>query len=412
MNKNNQFSKNKNMLFIETCQNDDLKILNNINSIDAKKQTFNKPFLKKNKINLFNQNNIGVPNTNQNKFNHILDSLNNDCHVNYFYKTENNSQIFKQENLIKDEKIHQKRVDSCDNIIRENKSNFKFTPEINYFNTLNLNNLNINDNKTIKECFNLKTDYINIIENLSNFIEQLEKYQKVMVVLKEENTHLKKILLNSNYSNKFHINNIKKVENSEYLNIIEKLKKELNNLKFEYENYIILNEKKNLKIQNKINESFNDKLLKIQYENTMLKQYSENSDMDYVKLLKRNEKLNQEIFKLRNYIEKKINSKSQLSITNFSFEFKLNQHQNIQSLYKRTSNISNKNTPYIISKNNEKKKMFKNYYNHDNIISTIEKENKSLNNKVEIIENQLRIYLKNKLGNNKKHHYYNSYCHK
>ena len=381
MNKNNQFSKNKNMLFIETCQNDDLKILNNINSIDAKKQTFNKPFLKKNKINLFNQNNIGVPNTNQNKFNHILDSLNNDCHVNYFYKTENNSQIFKQENLIKDEKIHQKRVDSCDNIIRENKSNFKFTPEINYFNTLNLNNLNINDNKTIKECFNLKTDYINIIEKLSNFIEQLEKYQKVMVVLKEENTHLKKILLNSNYSNKFHINNIKKVENSEYLNIIEKLKKELNNLKFEY-------------------------------ENTMLKQYSENSDMDYVKLLKRNEKLNQEIFKLRNYIEKNINSKSQLSITNFSFEFKLNQHQNIQSLFKRTSNISNKNTPYIISKNNEKKKMFKNYYNHDNIISTIEKENKSLNNKVEIIENQLRIYLKNKLGNNKKHHYYNSYCHK
>ena len=192
MNKNNQFSKNKNMLFIETCQNDDLKILNNINSIDAEKQTFNKPFLKKNKINLFNQNNIGVPNTNQNKFNHILDSLNNDCHVNYFYKTENNSQIFKQENLIKDEKIHQKRVDSCDNIIRENKSNFKFTPEINYFNTLNLNNLNINDNKTIKECFNLKTDYINIIEKLSNFIEQLEKYQKVMVVLKEENTHLKK----------------------------------------------------------------------------------------------------------------------------------------------------------------------------------------------------------------------------
>ena len=55
------FFKNHNLLSIETYQNDDLKILNNINSIDDIKRNFNKPILKKNKINLFNQNNIGVP---------------------------------------------------------------------------------------------------------------------------------------------------------------------------------------------------------------------------------------------------------------------------------------------------------------------------------------------------------------
>ena len=412
MNKN-QFLKNKNQLFIETYQNGNLKILNNINSIDDKKQNYNKHFIKQNKINLFNQNNICVSKTIKNNFNHIFESLNNDCNVNYFYKTENNSQIFNQENLTKNENIYKKRIDSSDNIIKDNKSNFKFNPEINYFNTLDLNNLNIKDNKKIKENFNLKLDYMKIIEKISHIIEQLEDYQKVMVFLKEENIHLKKILLNSNYPNKSYINNIIKVENVEYLNIIEKLKKELKNLKKEYDNYIILKEKNNFNIQNKYNEIFNKQLLQIQSENAKLKYLSDNSDMDYVKLLKRNEKLNQEIFKLRNYIEKNINSKVQLFITNFSFEFKkINKYDNIQSLFKKTSNLSTKMTPYIISKKNEKKKISKNYSKHDNIVTNIEKENKSLMNKIERIEDQLHIYLKNKLEKKKNHHHYNSYCHK
>ena len=56
--------------------------------------------------------------------------------------------------------------------------------------------------------------------------------------------------------------------------------------------------------------------------------------------------------------------------------------------------------------------MNKNYYKNDNIVSTIEKENKSLINKVEKIEDRLNIYLKNKFGNNINHHHYNSYSHK
>lgn len=411
------FFKNHNLLSIETYQNDDLKILNNINSIDDIKRNFNKPILKKNKINLFNQNNICISKNIKNKYNHILDSINNDCHVNYFYKTENNSQIFNQE---KNEKMNQKRFDSSENIIRENKSNHKFIPEINYFNTLNLNNLNFNDNKTIKENLYLKSDYIKIIEKLSNVIEQLEEYQNEMTLLKQENIHLKKILLNSNYSNKSNTNNTIKIEKLEYLNIIDTLKKELKNLKNEYDNYIFLNEKKNLiNIQNKNNEIFNEQIIKLQFENTnikkennFLKHHSENSDMDYVKLLKRNEKLNQEIFKLRNIIDNYMNSKTNLSITNFSFAIKINKSQNIQTLFKRTSNISNKITTDIISKNNKKKKMNKNYSKHDNIVSTIEKENKSLINKVEKIEDRLNIYLKNKFGNNINHHHYNSYSHK
>ena len=39
------FFKNHNLLSIETYQNDDLKILNNINSIDDIKRNFNKPIL-------------------------------------------------------------------------------------------------------------------------------------------------------------------------------------------------------------------------------------------------------------------------------------------------------------------------------------------------------------------------------
>ena len=119
--------------------------------------------------------------------------------------------------------------------------------------------------------------------------------------------------------------------------------------------------------------------------------------MDYVKLLKRNENLNKEIFKLKNYIDNKINIIIPFSISNFSFEINTNKFKIIKPLFKK-SNLPKRINSVLIPKKNKK---LNNNYNNDNpeyIISTIETENNSLINKVQKLEDQLRNYLKNKIG--------------
>ena len=119
--------------------------------------------------------------------------------------------------------------------------------------------------------------------------------------------------------------------------------------------------------------------------------------MDYVKLLKRNENLNKEIFKLKNYIDNKINIIIPFSISNFSFEINTNKFKIVKPLFKKSS-LSKRINSVLIPKKNQK---LNNNYNNDNpeyIISTIETENNSLINKVQKLEDQLRNYLKNKIG--------------
>ena len=119
--------------------------------------------------------------------------------------------------------------------------------------------------------------------------------------------------------------------------------------------------------------------------------------MDYVKLLKRNENLNKEIFKLKNYIDNKINIIIPFSISNFSFEINTNKFKIVKPLFKKSS-LSKRINSVLIPKKNKK---LNNNYNNDNpeyIISTIETENNSLINKVQKLEDQLRNYLKNKIG--------------
>ena len=75
--------------------------------------------------------------------------------------------------------------------------------------------------------------------------------------------------------------------------------------------------------------------------------------MDYVKLLKRNENLNKEIFKLKNYIDNKINIIIPFSISNFSFEINTNKFKIVKPLFKK-SNLSKRINSVLIPKKNQK----------------------------------------------------------
>ena len=402
---NHTFRNNK-ITQTEYSQNTERKDNNSINSIYDMKRTYTRPVFQRNKQYFLNQNNkcttkgLTIENSKNNN--------NNDSYVNYLYTTENNSQIFnssKPDYLKEKININNSRINESNNNSNGNNKTMNII-ESNYLKNLkkenskcSLNKEEDNFNKTIT-----KKDYLNIIEKLSNVVDQLEDYQKEIENLKIENNHLRKILLNTENINKNNINNLTENESNKHLKQIELLFQQLNFLKNEYENYKKINEKRYNNIRSKSQEYFNNKILKLQNENNkikrenkVLKQKFENSDMDYVKLLKRNENLNKEIFKLKNYIDNKINIIIPFSISNFSFEINTNKFKIVKPLFKK-SNLSKRINSVLIPKKNQK---LNNNYNTDNpeyIISTIETENNSLINKVQKLEDQLRNYLKNKIG--------------
>jgi hypothetical protein len=402
---NHTFINNK-ITQTEYSQNTERKDNNSINSIYDMKRTYTRPVFQRNKQYFLNQNNkcttkgLTIENSKNNN--------NNDSYVNYLYTTENNSQIFnssKPDYLKEKININNSRINESNNNSNGNNKTMNII-ESNYLKNLkkenskcSLNKEEDNFNKTIT-----KKDYLNIIEKLSNVVDQLEDYQKEIENLKIENNHLRKILLNTENINKNNINNLTENESNKHLKQIELLFQQLNFLKNEYENYKKINEKRYNNIRSKSQEYFNNKILKLQNENNkikrenkVLKQKFENSDMDYVKLLKRNENLNKEIFKLKNYIDNKINIIIPFSISNFSFEINTNKFKIVKPLFKKSS-LSKRINSVLIPKKNQK---LNNNYNNDNpeyIISTIETENNSLINKVQKLEDQLRNYLKNKIG--------------
>ena len=402
---NHTFRNNK-ITQTEYSQNTERKVNNSINSIYDMKRTYTRPVFQRNKQYFLNQNNkcstkgLTIENSKNNN--------NNDSYVNYLYTTENNSQIFnssKPDYLKEKININNSRINESNNNSNGNNKTMNII-ESNYLKNLknenskcSLNKEEDNFNKTIT-----KKDYLNIIEKLSNVVDQLEDYQKEIENLKIENNHLRKILLNTENINKNNINNLTENESNKHLKQIELLFQQLNFLKNEYENYKKINEKRYNNIRSKSQEYFNNKILKLQNENNkikrenkVLKQKFENSDMDYVKLLKRNENLNKEIFKLKNYIDNKINIIIPFSISNFSFEINTNKFKIVKPLFKKSS-LSKRINSVLIPKKNQK---LNNNYNNDNpeyIISTIETENNSLINKVQKLEDQLRNYLKNKIG--------------
>ena len=402
---NHTFRNNK-ITQTEYSQNTERKDNNSINSIYDMKRTYTRPVFQRNKQYFLNQNNkcttkgLTIENSKNNN--------NNDSYVNYLYTTENNSQIFnssKPDYLKEKININNSRINESNNNSNGNNKTMNII-ESNYLKNLKKENSKCSLNKE-EENFNktiTKKDYLNIIEKLSNVVDQLEDYQKEIENLKIENNHLRKILLNTENINKNNINNLTENESNKHLKQIELLFQQLNFLKNEYENYKKINEKRYNNIRSKSQEYFNNKILKLQNENNkikrenkVLKQKFENSDMDYVKLLKRNENLNKEIFKLKNYIDNKINIIIPFSISNFSFEINTNKFKIVKPLFKKSS-LSKRINSVLIPKKNQK---LNNNYNNDNpeyIISTIETENNSLINKVQKLEDQLRNYLKNKIG--------------
>ena len=403
---NHTFRNNK-ITQTEYSQNTERKVNNSINSIYDMKRTYTRPVFQRNKQYFLNQNNkcstkgLTIENSKNN-------NNNNDSYVNYLYTTENNSQIFnssKPDYLKEKININNSRINESNNNRDGNNKTMNII-ESNYLKNLknenskySLNKEEDNLNQTIT-----KKDYLNIIEKLSNVVDQLEDYQKEIENLKIENNHLRKILLNTENINKNNINNLTENESNKHLKQIELLFQQLNFLKNEYENYKKINEKRYNNIRSKSQEYFNNKILKLQNENNkikkenkVLKQKFEKSEIDYVKLLKRNENLNKEIFKLKNYIDNKINIIIPFSISNFSFEINTNKFQIIKPLFKK-SNLPKRINSVLVPKKNKK---LNNNFNNDNpeyIISTIETENNSLINKVQKLEDQLRNYLKNKIG--------------
>ncbi len=402
---NHTFRNNK-ITQTEYSQNTERKVNNSINSIYDMKRTYTRPVFQRNKQYFLNQNNKCI--TKGLTLENSKNNNNNDSYVNYLYTTENNSQIFnssKQDYLKEKININNLRINESNNNSNGNNKTMN-NIESNYLKNLknenskcSLNKEEDNLNQTIT-----KKDYLNIIEKLSNVVDQLEDYQKEIENLKKENNHLRKILLNTENINKSNINNLTENESNKHLKQIELLFQQLNFLKNEYENYKKINEKRYNNMRSKSQEYFNNKILKLQNENNkikkenkVLKQKFENSDIDYVKLLKRNENLNKEIFKLKNYIDNKINIIIPFSISNFSFEINTNKFQIIKPLFKK-SNLPKRINSVLVPKKNKK---LNNNFNNDNpeyIISTIETENNSLINKVQKLEDQLRNYLKNKLG--------------
>ena len=172
----------------EYSQNTERKVNNSINSIYDMKRTYTRPVFQRNKQYFLNQNNkcttkgLTIENSKNNN--------NNDSYVNYLYTTENNSQIFnssKPDYLKEKININNSRINESNNNRDGNNKTMNII-ESNYLKNLknenskcSLNKEEDNLNQTIA-----KKDYLNIIEKLSNVVDQLEDYQKEIENLKKK----------------------------------------------------------------------------------------------------------------------------------------------------------------------------------------------------------------------------------
>ena len=384
---------------------------NEINSIEIKKNIFQR--------NQENNNKEKIQNKKENEIkNNKMDLYNNNSFINFFYKPQVKSEhLSKRKNLTNMKKINNTQrlinLQSSENIKRKNNlfdyisrtdsltsKNFFHQRTQNIFNNLTdfNNNIKINDNEKI----NIKLNELN---------NQIEEHEKIINSLKEENIHLRNIILKSgiqfnlNDNNFFFKDNRIQRNNSDYFDRHNLLTKKLNILNNEYDNYKKESKTRfNLLSLDNINNDdlYQNEILRLKTENNTLKnEYKilkdkvNNSDINYIQLLKRNKILNNEIFKLKNMIYNH-NSIQNFTIYNFSFEIinkKIKQNKKENLLKKIYSNV-----PKTSHLNLNIKKI-----NNDNsiyaekMIYNLETENTFLINKVQKLEDQLHNYLKIKM---------------
>ena len=383
---------------------------NEINSIEIKKNIFQR--------NQENNNKEKIQNKKENEIkNNKMDLYNNNSFINFFYKPQVKSQyLSKRENLINMKKINNTQrpisLESSENIKKNNfldyisrsesltSKNFFNQRTRNIFNNLtDINNdIKINDDEKINEKLN----------ELNN---QIEEHEKIINNLKEENIHLKNIILNSgiqlNLNNNNYLFKGSRIQrnNSDYFDKLDLLTKKLNILNNEYENYKKESQTRfnSLKLDNiKNDDLYQTEISRLKTENVTLKnEYKilkdkvNNSDINYIQLLKRNKILNNEIFKLKNMIYNN-NSIKNFTIYNFSFEIinkKIKQNQKgnlIKKFYSSVPNTNNLNS-------NIKKINNDNSIYAEKMIYNLETENTFLINKVQKLEDELHNYLRIKM---------------
>ena len=193
--------------------------------------------------------------------------------------------------------------------------------------------------------------------------------------------------------------------NSDYFDKLDLLTKKLNILNNEYENYKKESQTRfnSLKLDNiKNDDLYQNEISRLKTENVTLKnEYKilkdkfNNSDVDYIQLLKRNEILNNEIFRLKNIIYNR-NSIENFSIYNFSFEIKnktIKQNKKeglLKRFYSSVPKTYNSNLNFIKINNDNSVYAEKMIYN-------LETENTFLINKVQKLEDQVHNYLRIKM---------------
>ena len=382
-----------------------------INSKEIKKSIFQRNSTSNNFI--INNSNYAYQKKNDIEISKGNDLNNSD--ENLFYKQEmfsyNNTRRGNSNNLKKLNNSQKPlRFESYDNVKNKNHINSmkeSFTGK-NFIQNKNYNR-NINNNN-----LNNKTENLNLDIKIKEINSQLEEYEKIINKLKEENNHLRNIILNSgiqldNNSLLLKGSLIKK-KKSEYLNQLELLTQKLNSLNKEYENYKNITKLNSLKLGNLKDENYyNNEIIMLKSENEnlkneykSLKEKYKNSDKDYVQLLKRNENLNKEIFKLKDIINKQLKNNNFL-ICNFSFEIKNKRIKNKKHLQKDSIKKFN-NIPFQINNDNLKLKTLNkdNCFFQEELVYNIENENNSLKNKIQTLEDKLHDYLKNKINKKKK----------
>ena len=384
---------------------------NEIKSIEIKKNIFQR--------NQENNNKEKIQNKKENEIkNNKMDLYNNNSFINFFYKPQVKSQyLSKRENLINMKKINNTQrpisLESSENIKKKNN----FLDYISRSESLTSKNF---FNQRTRNIFNNLTDINNDIkinddekinEKLNELNNQIEEHEKIINNLKEENIHLKNIILNSgiqlNLNNNNYLFKGSRIQrnNSDYFDKLDLLTKKLNILNNEYENYKKESQTRfnSLKLDNiKNDDLYQNEISRLKTENVTLKnEYKilkdkfNNSDVDYIQLLKRNEILNNEIFRLKNIIYNR-NSIENFSIYNFSFEIKnktIKQNKKeglLKRFYSSVPKINNSNLNFIKINNDNSVYAEKMIYN-------LETENTFLINKVQKLEDQVHNYLRIKM---------------
>ena len=386
-----------------------------------KNNKINSTHFKKNNFQRSQENNKNKGKIQNNKENEIennkMNLYNNNSYLNFFYKPQVKSQhISKRENL-----INLKKINNTQRII-----NLQSSEKIKKKNNL-LDYISRTDSLTSKNYFHQRTN--NIFNNLTNFNNdikindnekiniklnelnnQIEEHEKIISNLKEENIHLRNIILKSGIQLNLNDNILLKDNriqrnNSDYFDKIDFLTKKLNILNNEYENYKQESKTRfnSLKLDNiKNDDLYQNEISRLKTENITLKnEYKilkdkfNNSDIDYIQLLKRNEVLNNEIFRLKNMIYNN-NSIKNFTIYNFSFEIinkKIKQNQKGNLLKKFYSSVPNTNN----LNSNIKKINNDNSIYAEKMIYNLETENTFLINKVQKLEDELHNYLRIKM---------------